>query len=132
SKSIGSSPAKERAGRGAAGGFATGFSTRPRTPATGFGAGGAAALAGAPAGFAAGAAAGFGAGAAAAGATAARSCPLVAGAAAASFLKREGESSGIVLSGWSVRARSRSSASLSGRSGSGTQQSTGQTLAHAS
>src|SRR5439155_1192971 len=46
--------------------------------------------------------------------------------------RRQRESSGIVLSGWSARARSRSSASLSGRSGSGTQQSTGQTLAHAS
>jgi len=93
---------------------------RPRTPAIGLGAGAAAGLAAA------------GAGVAAAGADAAASCPFDFGAAAPSFRKRDGASSGIVCSGWSVRARASRTSCVSGRFGSGTQQSTGQTAAQAS
>jgi hypothetical protein len=56
-----------------------------------------------------------------------------AGAAAApSFLKRDGASSGIAWSGWIVRARARRTLSASGMSGFGTQHSTGHTAWHAS
>src|SRR6266403_2884751 len=83
-------------------------------------------------GAATGGAAGAGAGAdLAAGATGA---PSGAGAAAAapSLRNRDGKSSPNVVSGWSIFARSRRTASVSGIFGSGTQQSTGHTAAHAS
>src|SRR5258708_24803774 len=95
---------------------------------------GAAAAGATAAGFAAaGAGAGLGAGAAA------TAVPFAAGASAPpapvatpSLRKRDGASSGNVVSGCNSRARWRRTASLSRFAGSGMQQSTGHTAAHAS
>ena len=82
---------------------------------------------------AAGAATGAGFGAAGAGA-AATAAPLAAGASAPppSLRKRDGASSGNVVSGCNSRARWSSTPSVSRLAGSGMQQSTGHTAAHAS
>src|SRR5579871_1902546 len=84
------------------------------------------AIAGAPAGP------GAAAGAAAAPLAAAGAGPDAGAASPPSLLKREGASSGIVSSGCSARARCSSTSGVSGLFGSGTQQSTGHTAAHAS
>ena len=80
-----------------------------------------------------GAAAGAGLAATAAPLVAA-SAPSAAGAGAPppSFRKRDGASSGKVVSGCNSRARASSTPSLSRLAGSGIQQSTGHTAAHAS
>src|SRR5271169_1009905 len=79
------------------------------------------------------AATGLGA-AAGAGAAAATAAPFAAGASAPppSLRKRDGASSGNVVSGCSSRARCSSTLSGSRLAGSGMQQSTGHTAAHAS
>src|SRR5579885_2421202 len=78
----------------------------------------------------------LGAGAAAAAGAGAPLASAAAGAGAGapppSLRKRDGASSAMVSSGCSARARSSSTASVSGLLGSGTQQSTGHTAAHAS
>src|SRR5271163_404710 len=96
----------------------------------------------APIAAAAGAAAGLGAalgdGLGAAGDGAAAATPLAAGASATapvatpSLRNRDGASSGNVVSGCNSRARASSTPSLSRLAGSGMQQSTGHTAAHAS
>src|SRR5580704_8826806 len=80
------------------------------------------------------AATGLGAAAGAGAAAAATAAPLAAGASAPppSLRKRDGASSGNVVSGCNARARCSSTPSVSRLAGSGMQQSTGHTAAHAS
>src|SRR5271170_3100483 len=94
----------------------------------------AAALGAAGAAAAGAAATGLGAAAGAGDGDAATAAPLAAGASAPppSLRKREGASSGNVVSGCSSRARCSSTLSGSRLAGSGMQQSTGHTAAHAS
>ena len=100
------------------------------SPAAATGAGAAAAGAAAGLGAAAGAAAGL---AATAAPLAAASAPFAAGAGAPpSLRKRDGASSGNVVSGCNSRARWSNTPSVSRFAGSGMQQSTGHTAAQAS